>query len=251
MSKNWGEIREKLVYFLKNEAKKKGFDRAVIGISGGVDSALSSALAKEAFSDVLGVILPSYVTSQKSVDDAKAHCKRFGIRYEIISITPMIKAYFGENSDNRQMRIGNFSARVRMAVLYDISFRENALVIGTANKSEIILGYGTHYGDMACALNPLGNLYKTDVFALAKYMGISEEILNKKPSAELFEGQEDEKELGYSYALMDSVMVQMFDKKVSKEKLLEMGFEAELIEFIEYRYKKNRFKSELPLIATI
>lgn len=244
-------VKNKLVNFLKMEAEGRGFKKAVIGISGGIDSALSSALASLAFEEVRGVLLPSKITSDKNIEDAKRHCEQFGVAWEIIPIHPMVEAYFHDKGEVHPMRIGNFSARMRMSVLYDVSFRENALVIGTSNKSEILLGYGTHHGDTACALNPIGQLYKTDVWALAAHMGIDEAIVNKKPSAELYHGQEDEKELGYTYKELDEAMVEMFDNGKSNEAMVVAGFKKDLVEFIRERNVKNSFKCELPAIGKL
>jgi NAD+ synthase len=138
-----------------------------------------------------------------------------------------------------------------MSVLYDISARENSLVVGTSNKSELLLGYGTIFGDLACALNPIGNLYKSDLFEFAKYLGVNDSIVNKAPSADFFEGQSDEADLGYSYAKIDSLLKKMIDENRSKDELLALGFEDEFIEDIKKRVKINEFKRKLPIIAKI
>ncbi|MFP4486194.1 MAG: NAD+ synthase [Campylobacterales bacterium] len=252
MSRDWGDIKSRLVEFLRDEARSKGFNKGIIGLSGGIDSALSATLAKEAFGEGLyGVLMPSKVSSQGSIDHAKEFCEKFDIKYEIAPINKLVDAYFADKGKVHLMRIGNFSARMRMATLYDVSFRENALVIGTSNRSEIILGYGTIYGDVACALNPIGSLYKSEVFEFAEFVGVPKSILSKKPSAELYENQEDEQELGYTYKELDEVMKLMFDEGKSGEELQKEGFNKDLIEFIQHRYEVNRFKCELPVIAEI
>jgi NAD+ synthase len=163
----------------------------------------------------------------------------------------MVKGYFDNIKDANPLRIGNLSARMRMSVLYDISARDNALVVGTSNKSEILLGYGTIFGDIACAINPIGQMYKSDEFEFAKFLGVTDAIINKKPSADLWEGQSDEEDLGYSYKVMDDVLKELIDNKKSKDELISSGVDKELIEMLEYRIKTNAFKGKLPTIANI
>ncbi len=249
---NWENIKQQMMDFLASEVKKIGLKKVVVGISGGLDSAIVAVLAKEVFQDdFIGVLMPSHLSSHSSIEDAKKLCNKFDMKYEIVSIAPMVEGYFANIPDATPLRIGNFSARMRMSVLYDISAKEGAVVLGTSNKSEILLGYGTIYGDTACAINPLGNMYKSDEFEFAKYLGIIEEIISKKPSADLWEGQSDEEELGYSYATMDKVLKQLVDQNISVDELIGQGEDKKLIEMLQYRMKANAFKSKLPTIADI
>ena len=244
-------IKQNLISFLKEEVLKTGLKKITLGLSGGLDSAVVAVLCKEVFDDNLNcVLMPSQFSSKASIDDAIELCKKFDIKYEIVSIEPMLSAYL-KNMQESSLRIGNFSARLRMSVLYDISARENSLVVGTSNKSELLLGYGTIFGDLACALNPIGNLYKSDLFEFAKYLGVNDSIVNKAPSADFFEGQSDEADLGYSYAKIDSLLKKMIDENRSKDELLALGFEDEFIETIKKRVKINEFKRRLPIVAKI
>ena len=244
-------IKQNLISFLKEEVLKTGLKKITLGLSGGLDSAVVAVLCKEVFDDNLNcVLMPSQFSSKASIDDAIELCKKFDIKYEIVSIEPMLSAYL-KNMQESSLRIGNFSARLRMSVLYDISARENSLVVGTSNKSELLLGYGTIFGDLACALNPIGNIYKSDLFEFAKYLGVNDSIVNKAPSADFFEGQSDEADLGYSYAKIDSLLKKMIDENRSKDELLALGFEDEFIENIKKRVKINEFKRRLPIVAKI
>ena len=248
---NWKNIKLDLIKFLKDEVEKTGLKKVTMGLSGGLDSAVVAILCKEAFGDNLNcVLMPSQFSSQSSTDHAIEVCEKFNIKYEIISIEPMVSGFI-KNMDEDRLRIGNFSARMRMSVLYDVSSREKSIVVGTSNKSEILLGYGTIFGDIACAINPIGEIYKSDEFEFARMLGVPENILNKAPSADLWEGQSDEEELVYSYKHMDEVLKVMVDENKSKEELLKLGFEKDLIERLEYRIKANAFKGKLPTIAKI
>ena len=244
-------IKQNLMSFLKEEVLKTGLKKITLGLSGGLDSAVVAVLCKEVFDDNLNcVLMPSQFSSKASIDDAIELCKKFDIKYEIVSIEPMLSAYL-KNMQESSLRIGNFSARLRMSVLYDISARENSLVVGTSNKSELLLGYGTIFGDLACAINPIGDIYKSDLFELAKYLGVNDSIVKKAPSADFYEGQSDEADLGYSYAKIDSLLKKMIDENRSKDELLALGFEDEFIEDIKKRVKINEFKRKLPIIAKI
>ncbi|VAY87336.1 NAD synthetase [hydrothermal vent metagenome] len=249
---NWQNIKSQMTSFLEDEVSKTGLSRVVVGLSGGLDSAIVATLCKEVFkNNLLVVLMPSYASSKNSTKDAIELCNKFDIKYEIVYISNMIKGYFGNIKDSTPLRIGNLSARMRMSVLYDISARDNALVVGTSNKSEILLGYGTLYGDTACAINPIGQMYKSDAFEFAKFLGIPNTIINKKPSADLWEGQSDEEELGYSYKIMDDVLKELIDNKEEKDELIKNGVNERLIDMLEYRIKANKFKSKLPTIANI
>ena len=244
-------IKQNLISFLKEEVLKTGLKKVTLGLSGGLDSAVVAVLCKEVFDDNLNcVLMPSQFSSKASIDDAIELCKKFDIKYEIVSIEPMLSAYL-KNMQESSLRIGNFSARLRMSVLYDISARENSLVVGTSNKSELLLGYGTIFGDLACAINPIGDIYKSDLFELAKYLGVNDSILTKAPSADFYEGQSDEADLGYSYSKIDSLLKKMIDENRSKDELLALGFEDEFIETIKKRVKINEFKRRLPIVAKI
>ena len=248
---DWQNIKEQLVTFLDEEVKKTGLSNVTVGLSGGLDSAVVAVLCKEIFGDKLNcVLMPSQFSSQSSTDDAIELCKKYNIKYEIISIAPMVNAFI-DNMENDSLRIGNFSARMRMSVLYDISSRERSLVIGTSNKSELLLGYGTIFGDIACAINPLGEMYKSDEFEFAKVIGVTDAILNKAPSADLWDGQSDENELGYTYKQMDEVLKPMIDGNKSKDELINLGFDEKLIDMLTHRVKTNAFKGKLPTIASI
>ena len=248
---DWKNIKLDLIKFLRDEVEKTGLKKVTLGLSGGLDSAVVAILCKEAFGDNLNcVLMPSQFSSKSSAEHAIEVCKKFDIKYEIISIEPMVSGFI-KNMDDDKLRIGNFSARMRMSVLYDVSSREKSIVVGTSNKSEILLGYGTIFGDIACAINPIGQIYKSDEFEFAKYLGVPESILGKAPSADLWEGQSDEEELGHSYKEMDDLLKAMIDQKKSKDELLKLGFEEEFINKIDYKVKSNAFKGKLPTIANI
>ncbi|QDM01358.1 NAD+ synthase [Aliarcobacter butzleri] len=249
--KDWKKIKQYLISFLKDEVSKAGFEKVTVGLSGGLDSAVVAILCKEAFGKNLNcVLMPSQFSSQSSIEHAIEVCEKFDIRYDIVSIEPMVSAFL-KNMDNDKLRIGNFSARMRMSVLYDISFKEKSLVVGTSNKSELLLGYGTIFGDIACAINPIGEIYKSDEFEFAKLLGVPESILTKAPSADLWEGQSDEDELGHTYKEIDDLLKLMVDDKKSKDELLKLGFEASFIDKINDRMKANAFKGKLPTIAKL
>ncbi len=245
------ELLEKfLVNFLKDEVYKTSLTNAIVGLSGGIDSAVVAVLAKKAFGEsLLCVMMPSQFSSKESITDAKELCEKFDLRYEIVSIEPMLKAYIDGSMNN--LRIGNLSARLRMATLYDISARENALVIGTSNKSELLLGYGTLFGDLASAINPIGDIYKSDIFKFAEYLGVPKSIISKPPSADLWENQKDEDDLGYTYEQIDKVLEKYVDERLSKDELLDMGFEKRLCDLVINKIYQNQFKRKPPVIAKV
>lgn len=246
---NWENVKTQLIDFLKTELKKTSLSKVTVGLSGGLDSAVVAVLCKEAFGDNMSaVLMPSQFSSKESIDDAVELCEKFDIKYEITSIAPMVEAFIN-NMDEDRLRIGNFSARMRMSVLYDTSSRDNSIVVGTSNKSELLLGYGTIFGDIACAINPIGEIYKSDEFEFAKYLDVTDAIINKKPSADLWEGQSDEEELGFSYAQMDEVLKLLVEEGKTQEELT--SYDKALVDKLVYRMKANAFKGKLPQIAKI
>ncbi len=242
-----------LVNFLKEEVNKVGFKKVVLGLSGGIDSALVAYLATKAFGaeNVLGIMMPYKTSSSESLKHAELVVERLGIRTKKVEITQMVEPYFEMNPDMDSLRKGNRMARERMCILFDYSLKEKALVLGTSNKTELLLGYSTQFGDGASAINPIGDLYKTQVWALSRYLGIPDEIISKKPSADLWEGQTDEDEFGFSYETADKILQLMIDKREKKENILKRGYSSEIVEKIARKIKLSQYKRKLPLIAKI
>lgn len=246
-------VRGLLVRFLADETAAAGFGRAVIGLSGGVDSAVVAALAAEALGhkSVLGIIMPYRLSNPESAAHAELVAAKLGIPTETVDISAMADAYCEEQKVRDQVRRGNVLARMRMIVLYDRSARDKALVFGTGNKTEIMLGYGTLHGDMASAINPIGDLYKTQVWALARELGVPDEIIAKKPSADLWSGQTDEGEMGFAYRDVDRLLYAMVDERRSEEDLRAMGFGKTFVAKVREMIRRNQFKRRPPLIAKI
>ena len=242
-----------LVGFLRNETSRVGFNRVVLGLSGGVDSALVAALAVEALGpgNVTGVSMPYRLSNRASLADATAVAEKLGLRQEVFDITPQVDAFFDSVPSASDARRGNKMARERMTILYDISARDNSLVLGTSNKTELLLGYGTIFGDMASALNPIGDLYKSQVWQLAAYFDLPAEVVRKPPSADLWEGQSDEQELGFAYAQVDRLLYHAVDRRMSRSELLEMGHDATFVESVLRRVRLNQYKRRLPVIAKL
>jgi NAD+ synthase len=248
------ELVEKLlVRFLRSEAGKFGFSRAVLGLSGGVDSAVSAALAARAFGpeNVTGVRMPYRTSDPKSEADALAVVEALGIATRKVEITAMAEGYFEEHGIADRVRRGNVMARSRMIVLYDLSAELQALVIGTSNKTELLLGYSTQFGDSASALNPLGDLYKHQVFQLARHFGLPRGVIEKAPSADLFAGQTDEAELGFTYAEVDRLLQRMVDQRSSESELVAEGFAPEFVRKVARRIVRNQYKRLPPVIAKL
>ena len=246
-------VEKVLVKFIKEEIASAGISKAVVGLSGGVDSAVSCALAARALGPehVLAVMIPYKSSSPDSLTDAKKVVELTGVRSEIADITTMAEPYFRDNDEIGKLRIGNVLARLRMIVLYDRSAREKALVVGASNKSEILLGYGTLFGDLASAINPIGDLYKTQVWDLAKFLGLPESVIEKKPTADVWEGQTDEDELGFTYKEVDKLLYSMIDERRNDEELMAMNFTKRFINEVRELVRKNQFKRRMPIIAKI
>ncbi len=246
-------VEKVLVKFIKEELASAGLSKAVLGLSGGVDSAVSCALAARALGpeNVLAVVIPFKTSSPESLTDAEKVIEKTGVRSEEVDITSMAEPYLNDNDELGKVRIGNVLARLRMIVLYDRSARERALVIGASNKSELMLGYGTLHGDLASAINPIGDLYKTQVWDLARHLGLPENVIMKKPTADLWEGQTDEDELGFSYQEVDKLLYYMIDERRSDAELCELGFTKNFIHHVREMVRKNHFKRRMPLIAKI
>ena len=242
-----------LIGFIRNEVRKVGFERVVLNLSGGVDSSLVAVLASEALSaqNVVALILPYKTSDPKSRTDALQVVAQLGIQHLEVDITPQIDAYFARFPDANQVRRGNKMARERMTIAYDQSLAWRALVIGTSNKTELLLGYGTIYGDIASAINPIGDLYKTQVWQLADAVGVPTAIVQKAPSADLWTGQSDESELGFQYRMVDQLLYYLVDRRYSVEELKRLGFEPAFIENIIRRVRDNQYKRRLPVIAKL
>ncbi|MEO8897652.1 MAG: NAD+ synthase [Candidatus Dormibacter sp.] len=246
-------VRELLVGFVRNEVRKVGFERVVVGLSGGVDSALSAAIASAALGpeNVLPVLMPYRTSSSASEADARTVCEHLGLTPTLVDISAQVDAYFEPFPDADRGRRGNKMARERMSILYDMSWAHNALVIGTSNKTELLLGYGTLFGDMASALNPLGDLFKTQVWALAHAMSLPAAVIDKAPSADLWEGQSDEEELGFGYAIVDSLLYYMVDERRTRAEVRALGFEDAFVEDIGRRVRLSQYKRRPPIIAKL
>jgi NAD+ synthase len=246
-------VTDILTRFIREEVTKIGFNRVVVGISGGVDSSTSAFLAAHALGkeNVWGIRMPYKTSSPENMRHAEEVVKRTGIRSELVEITPMVDAYFERHSDADNNRRGNVMARQRMIVLYDKSAEHQALVLGTGNKTESLLGYTTLWGDMACAVNPLGDLYKTQVWQLADYLGVPDEIIGKPPSADLWAGQTDEAELGFTYREVDRVLYLMVDKRFAIRELVEAGYEESLIRNVFDKIQRTQYKRRMPVVAKL
>ena len=246
-------VKKILVSFIRDESHHAGFGKGVIGLSGGVDSAVAAYVSAEALGNenLLAVIMPYRMSDPKSRSDAEVVAQHLGIKTEIVDISPMIDPMLQQAHIADKVRAGNVMARQRMIVLYDCSSRDKALVIGTSNKTELLLGYGTIFGDMASAINPLGDLYKAQVWQLAEFLGVPRSIIEKKPSADLWEGQTDEAEFGFSYERVDQLLYSMIDERRSEAELIEMGFENAFIEKVKKMIMMSQFKRRPPLIAKI
>ncbi len=242
-----------LINFIRDELSKAGFESLVVGVSGGLDSATVTLLSVRAIGsqNVVGVILPYKNSDPGNIEDAEDVISRTEVRKYIVDITPQVDPYFAKFPEADKNRRGNKIARERMSILYDLSAAEKALVIGTSNKSEILLGYGTIFGDLACAINPLGDLYKTQVRILAGHLGVPEKIIAKPPSADLYVGQSDEGEFGFTYEDVDRLLYLLVDQQYTLDQCEKEGFDKKLINKVIDMMIKNQFKISAPVIARL
>jgi NAD+ synthetase len=242
-----------LVRFLRDECLiARGIGRAVIGLSGGVDSAVSAFLAAKAFGpeNVWAVRMPYKVSSPESLTHARMVVEALGINEETVDITPMVDGYLASEPEASQTRIGNVCARCRMTVLYDQSAKLGALPIGTSNKTERMFGYYTWHADDAPAINPLGDLFKTQVWALARHLGVPREIVEKHPTADLVRGQTDEGDLGVAYPDADRILVRLM-RGVRLERLVEFGFDEQKVKLVVGKVAATHWKRKLPTTAML
>lgn len=248
-------VEKILSEFIRNEMYRIGVTKAVIGLSGGIDSAVSAYLAANALGNknVTCLLMPYKTSSPESLSDAMKIVKNLKVNYKKIDISGIVDSFVKDIKDTKisNVRKGNIMARVRMVLLYDESAAQNALVIGTSNKTEILLGYSTIFGDSASAINPIGDLYKTQLRSLADYLGIPGNIIRKKPSADLWAGQTDEDELGFTYKKVDNYLQHKVEERMSDDELKRSGFDDKFIKRVNSLIIRSQFKRLPPLIAKI
>lgn len=242
-----------IVRALRREVERVGFSKVTLGLSGGLDSAVVAFLAARSFGaeNVFPICMPYSGSNPESLAHGKLAAKALGIEAIVEDITPQIDSYYATHPRADRARRGNKMARERMTILYDYSMAESALVLGTSNKTELLLGYSTIFGDSAAALMPIGDLYKTQVFALAEYLGVPQEIIDKPPSADLWEGQSDEEELGFRYADVDALLVELIDRRQRPLALHAMGFDPEFVEQIQTRVRGQQYKRKMPVVIKL
>lgn len=267
---NLSDFVNQSVTFIETQVRSRGFDRVVLGLSGGIDSAVVACLASKALghSSVSAFLMPSKRSQKHHLDDAIQLVDILKLDSHIISLAPFQQCFethidsmnpvesvqIGKSDERRKLRMGNFCARMRMALLYDFASTSNALVLGTSNKSELLLGYGTIFGDLACAINPIGGIYKTQIFEVARILNIPQHIIDKKPSADLFENQSDENDLGYTYQEIDPLLqaIENLGEHLEitslNDQLVRSGFNQTMVESITKRVKVNAFKRSMPLV---
>lgn len=245
---DWQKITEKMCDFIQEKVKNSQSQGVVLGLSGGIDSALVATLCKRALKEnVFALLMPTQISNKANLEDALRLCVDLNLEYKIIEIQSILDAFIKQSENTTLISLGNFAARIRMSLLYDYSALKNSLVVGTSNKSELLLGYGTIYGDLACAFNPIGSLYKSEIYALAKYLNLHENFIKKAPSADLWENQSDEVDLGFSYAKIDEGLKAL---ETNDEKLLRT-LDPSLIAMLKNRMQKNAFKGKMPEILEI
>jgi len=242
-----------LTGFIADETRRTGLNRVVVGLSGGLDSAVAAALACRALGrrGVIAVSMPHARSHPSSLRHARALARGLGIRIEEFDITPMLEAYFVRDAGAGRLRRGNKMARERMSILYDRSAVHEALVLGTSNKTEILLGYGTVHGDMASSINPLGDLYKTQVRSMAAHLGIPAAIRRRAPTADLWPDQTDEEDLGYTYAALDPLLHLMVDQRWTRREILDAGWPRRMVDHVLATMRRTQFKRRMPLIAKV
>ena len=242
-----------LVGFVRKEVRRVGFSKVVFGLSGGIDSTLSAYIAARALGpeNVCGIRMPYSTSSEETMEHGAQVARDLGIRTLTLPISDQVDAYFKHFPDAARLRRANKMARERMTILYDQSAAQEALVVGTSNKTELLIGYGTIHGDMASALNPIGDLYKTQVRALSAHLGVAAAIIRKNPTADLWAGQTDEDELGFTYAEVDKLLYRMVDERARPADLVAAGFEPAFVKRIARMIQTSHYKRRLPLIAKL
>jgi NAD+ synthase len=245
--------RKILVNFIRDSIEKVGFTKAVIALSGGIDSALSAFLTAEAIGaeNLKCYRLPYQSSSENSLTDAQAVIDALGCQWDTVEITDMVEPLFQRFPDMNKQRKGNVMARARMIVLYDQSVAFGGLAMGTSNKTEMLLGYTTLFGDSAAAIQPLGDLYKNQIRQLSRAMGVPGSVIHKPPSADLWEGQTDEGELGYTYDAVDQLLYLLVDRRYRPEECIEEGFEESFVRRVWRQVRMNHYKRTMPNVAKI
>ncbi len=249
---DFAKLERKMCDFINERlslAKAKG---VVLGLSGGLDSAIVATVCHRAFlndenadkNGILALIMPTKSSNRGHLKDALMLCETLKIEHKIIEIQPILDAFLNTCESPSKLRLGNLAARVRMSLLYDYSAAKGYLVAGTSNKSELMLGYGTIYGDLACAFNPIGELYKSELYEFARHLGLAQCFIDKKPSADLYEGQSDEDELGFKYAQIDELLKAL--KRA--DTATAASADKKLLEMVQNRIQNNAFKRAMPAI---
>jgi NAD+ synthase len=250
---DWQRAADEAAAFIRQRMAAARRDAAVIGLSGGIDSALSATLTAYALGpgNLTAFMLPYCTSSEHSLCDARTVAEGLEIDHEVVEITPMVDAWFDSYPDASRVRRANMMARQRMAVLYDQSERLHALVVGTGNLSEALLGYTTLWGDMACAFNPIGDLYKTQVRRLAEHLGVPEAVCTKPPTADLWQGQTDEGELGFTYAEADRILVRLTEDRKTVDEIAAEGFDEEVVSRVQEMMEASAFKRQMPPVPDL